>query len=295
MKKVLITGGDGFTGKYMNNQLASAGYDVVVLGNNDLGNPNIINCDLTNQVAVQEIIKEHAPQWVIHLAAISFVAHGHVDEIYKVNVLGTRNLLNSLASLKIKPEVVLLASSANVYGHSGVTVIGEENQLMPTNDYGVSKLTMEYMARLWLDKLPIIITRPFNYTGVGQDKKFLIPKIVDHFIRKEPEIELGNIDVEREFSDVRKLCDIYLKLLQAPAAIGEVFNICSGKAYSLREIIEMMEKISGYKIKVKINQNFVRSNEIKRLVGDNTKLHAFIGKQDYPEMLETLQWMSSGQ
>jgi nucleoside-diphosphate-sugar epimerase len=230
---------------------------------------------------------------VAHLAAIAFVAHGDVEQIYRVNVVGTRNLLEALAASPKKPSAVLLASSANIYGNSDVGVIGEEVPAAPANDYAVSKLSMEYMARLWQDKLPLIVVRPFNYTGVGQHENFLLPKIVSHFRRKAADIELGNLHVWRDFSDVRMVAASYRKLLAAPAAIGGTFNICSGQAYSLGEALDMMADIAGYKINVHVNPAFVRANEVVRLVGDNRRLVAATGPLDTVPLADTLRWMYS--
>lgn len=297
MKTVLVTGADGFTGRYIVKQLKQQqGFKVVSLGVTSVSDADeSIICDLTDKKAVQNAISSVAPGWVIHLAAISFVAHDNIDAIYQVNLLGTRNLLEALAQLNNKPDAVLLASSANVYGNVISEVVTESAKIAPANDYGVSKAAMEYVAQLWTNKLPIIITRPFNYTGVGQEKRFLIPKIIDHFRRKAPVIELGNIDVEREFGDVRTVCHIYQKLLQHPEAVGKTFNICSGFAHSLRDIIMTMEELAGYQIKVEINPDFVRENEIKRLVGDNDLLCSTIGQQLFPALEETLRWMYEGQ
>lgn len=296
MKTVLVTGADGFTGHYMVEHLRNQDFKVVGLGVAEVTDVDEnVFCDLTDKVAVHNAVLSIKPVWVIHLAAISFVGHGNTDDIYRVNILGTKNLLEALSKLETKPKAVLLASSANVYGNATSDVLDEATPLNPANDYGVSKLSMEYLARLWMHKLPIMITRPFNYTGLGQTKQFLIPKIVDHFIRQASVIELGNIDVEREFGDVRIVCQIYQQLLEQPSAVGKTFNICSGIAYSLREIIRAMEKVAGYQIKVEINPDFVRENEIKRLVGNNDLLHSVIGQQAYPVIEETLRWMYEGQ
>lgn len=187
---------------------------------------------------------------------------------------------------------MLLASSANIYGNTDVGVIDENVVAAPANDYAVSKLAMEYMARLWQDKLPLIFVRPFNYTGVGQQENFLLPKIVGHFRRQASEIELGNLQVWRDFSDVRMVARSYRRLLAA-APLGQTFNVCSGQAYSLGEVLEMMGEIAGYQMSVRVNPAFVRANEVLRLVGDNRRLSAAIGPLEPVPLADTLRWMYS--
>jgi nucleoside-diphosphate-sugar epimerase len=149
------------------------------------------------------------------------------------------------------------------------------------------------MARLWGDRLPIVITRPFNYTGVGQDENFLIPKIVAHFRRRDPEIELGNLDVWRDFSDVRMVADAYARLVTA-APVGKTLNICSGHVHSIQEVLEMMSDIAGYRIAVRVNPAFVRSSDVKRLSGSHRLLANEVGGLQEISMYETLRWMYAG-
>jgi len=290
-KRALITGLNGFTGHYLARELETAGYRVfgTVHGAEPEG-PDQVAVDLCDRAELGRVVADVRPDVVAHLAAISFVAHGDVEEIYRVNVVGTRNLLEALAGLDKRPAAVLLASSANIYGNASVCPIDESVPANPANDYAVSKLAMEYMARLWMDRLPIVITRPFNYTGVGQAPQFLLPKIVGHFRRGEKVIELGNIDVERDFSDVRFLTQAYCRLLEnAPA--GEVFNVCSGAVFSLKEVLAMIAEIAGYEIEVRVNPAFVRNNEVKRLEGSNRKLLAAVGELPAIPFRETLAWM----
>lgn len=291
MPRALITGLKGFTGHYLAHALEAAGYEVFgTVHDNIPTSSRLYKVDLCDREQVHLALAAIQPEVVAHLAAISFVAHGDVEAIYRVNVIGTRNLLEALADLPQRPKTVLLASSANIYGNAPVEVIDESVLPAPANDYAVSKLAMEYMARLWMDRLPIVITRPFNYTGVGQTPQFLLPKIVSHFQRREPVIELGNLDVERDFSDVRMIAGAYAALLQKSPA-GEVFNICSGQVYSLKGVLAMMAEIAGYEIEVRVNPAFVRANEVKRLQGDAGKLRQAIGDFEAIPLRETLRWM----
>jgi nucleoside-diphosphate-sugar epimerase len=210
--------------------------------------------------------------------------------MYRVNVVGTRNLLEALAAGPHKPSCVLLASSANIYGNADVPVIDENVPPAPANDYAVSKLAMEYMARLWMDRLPITIARPFNYTGVGQTENFLLPKIVSHFRKEARRIELGNLAIARDFSDVRMVAKSYRRLLAA-APSGEAFNVCSGQPHSLESLIDIMSDIAGYRIEVHVNPAFVRANEVLTLTGSNAKLARVIGKIEPTPLPDTLRWM----
>lgn len=289
--RAFVTGLGGFTGRYLAAELESAGYEVhgTAHGSEPSG-PRLYAVDLCRREDLARVVAQVKPDVVAHLAAVSFVAHGDVDEIYRVNMVGTRNLLEALSGLTKRPRAVLLAGSANIYGNASVSLIDESLSAAPPNDYAVSKLSMEYMARLWMDRLPIVITRPFNYTGVGQSPKFLLPKIVSHFQCGERVIELGNIDVERDFSDVRMVAKSYSALLEmAPA--GQVFNICSGTVVSLREVLRMMANIAGYEIEVRVNPALVRPNEVKRLQGDASALRGVIGELKPIPLRETLQWM----
>ena len=276
MNKVLLTGVDGFTGKYVANLLKQQNYQVIGLV---YANPteNQVTCDLTDKQAVIKMLDQVRPDYIIHLAAISFVGHKDQSAFYNVNVLGSLNLLEAAYELRLPLKKVILASSANIYGNPpNVEKISEEQPPSPVNHYAMSKLAMEYMAKLWFDRFPIVITRPFNYTGPTQAPNFLIPKIVEHFKQNKKVIELGNIDVSRDFSDVRDIAACYVHLLDAKIQ-SEIVNLCSGNVYSLSSIIHKMEEIAGYKIEVKVNPDFVRDNEIKVLGGDNSKLSRITG------------------
>ena len=295
MNRVLITGADGFTGRYLAAELRTTGVEAHGLVRNPIALDDLAAvhvADLADYAALLRVIQQVQPTHVAHLAAISFVAHGQVDEIYAVNLLGTCHLLDALVRSGVSVQSVLLASSANIYGNSFYDApLTEATPAEPTNDYAVSKFAMEYMARLFQDRLPMTVVRPFNYTGRGQSSAFLLPKIVDHFKRRAPVIELGNLDVERDFSDVRVVVEIYRRILETPAAVGGTFNVCSGKALSLAEVLHMAREISGHEIDVRVNPSFVRANEVKRMLGSRSKLESIIGPVVDIPLRETLLWM----
>ena len=297
MSKILVTGADGFTGRYLAAELQRAGYEVhglvhkpVALGKVP-GVRALHVADLSDAARLAAVVNEVQPDKVAHLAAIAFVAHGDIEAIYRTNLVGTRHLLEALAQSNAPLDAVLLASSANVYGNSVGGVLDENTPPAPANDYAVSKLAMEYAARLYAGRLPLIMARPFNYTGVGQAESFLIPKIVNHVRRRAPLIELGNLDVARDFSDVRNVVQSYRRLLEAPAAVGQTFNVCSGHAWSLSDVLAMVREISGHDFEVRVNPDFVRQNELKTLLGSRAKLDAVVGEVPEITLRDTLRWM----
>jgi nucleoside-diphosphate-sugar epimerase len=289
-KRVLVTGSQGFTGRYMVEELVGSGYEVIGLGSNAGSEAGYIQVDLTDTEAVNRAVLKVQPDIVIHLAALAFVGHGDANAFYLVNLIGTRNLLEALGGAPKQPEIVLLASSANVYGNQSGGVIDETTPPAPVNDYAVSKIAMEFMARTWMPRLPIVLTRPFNYTGVGQAGNFLLPKIVSHFFNSAEVIELGNLDVWRDFSDVRAVVSAY-KALVEQKPIGETFNVASGKTHSLREVVELCKGITGQRMDVRVNPAFVRANEVKTLCGDVSKLRQCIGQWLTQDLESTLRWM----
>lgn len=279
MKKLLLTGADGFTGVHLSALAEKNGFVVFPLVS-----------DITNRSAMAEEVSAIAPTHVCHLAAISAVTHADEAAFYQVNLFGTLNLLNALCELPVRPQKVLLASSANVYGNVDSSSIEECVCPKPVNHYSMSKLAMEHMALNYLDRLPILITRPFNYTGVGHDDRFVIPKIVDHFARKAKSIELGNLEVEREYNDVRMVCDAYLKLLSAGEP-GEIYNVCSGRSYGLGSVLALMKELTGCDMDINVNPAFARANEVKKLSGSPAKLQRTIGSLEQRTLDETLRWM----
>lgn len=296
MSRVLVTGASGFTGRYLAPKLAAAGYEVHGTSHDETGADvdgisQLYVVDLADARAVEQVVAEVAPAKVVHLAAIAFVEHSDVAEMYRTNILGTRNLFEALASASNEPDAILVASSANIYGNSRAGKLDEGVPPAPANDYAVTKVAAENIATLYRDRLPLIVTRPFNYTGVGQSTDFVIPKIVDHARRRASSIELGNLNVKRDFSDVRGIVDFYVRLLHSEGAIGGTFNVCSGRLYSLGDVIALVEEISNHSMGVAVNPLFVRRNEVHSLYGDNSRLFETIGPLQMPPLKETLQWM----
>jgi GDP-6-deoxy-D-talose 4-dehydrogenase len=230
------------------------------------------------------------PDYVVHLAALSSVTHANAAELYAVNTVGTGTC--SRRSRRPRPGVrkVLLASSANVYGNSEADPIDEEVPPAPVNHYACSKLAMEFIARTWFDRLPILIVRPFNYTGPGQTEQFLIPKLVAHYAQRRPVLELGNIDVERDFSDVRMVADAYARLLATDAA-GMVMNVCSGVGQSLRSVLQQLQATTGYEPELRVAEGLVRRTEVHRLVGSSHRLRGLIGELRYLDFTALLEEM----
>ena len=288
--KVLITGINGFTGIHLEKYLADQGFDVYGTVIDTPQQPNHLQCDITSKHQVDNIVKTVKPDYVIHIAAISFVGENNASMIYDVNVIGTENVLQSLIDNDVKPKKNILASSATVYGNQGKEVLDESICPKPVNHYGCSKLAMERVAANYFDKMDIIITRPFNYTGVGQEDHFVIPKIVNHFKEGKREIELGNIYVAREFNDIRYVIEIYYRLMLSEAK-STVVNLSSNHPVKLLDVIETMQKIAGYGIAIKTNPAFVRTNEIKSLAGSTKKLSHLIDLPSTCSLEDTLTVM----
>ena len=204
--------------------------------------------------------------------------------------MGTLNILDALESLEMNLKKVILSSSALVYGDTSNNINSEEDAPLPINHYGCSKLCMENIAQYYFNKFPIIITRPYNYTGVGHHEKFIIPKIVKAHLTDQKYIELGNTEIYREFNDVRDVVVMYRLLMENDSSSIKV-NLCSGKSHSIKEILSLMTKISQKEIIVKFNPIYARTNEIDKLSGSVIKLNKIIKHQPKYNIKDTLEWM----
>ena len=283
-KRVFITGIEGFTGRALKRYLESKGY---LVSGSSLDTPDTpYRVDISDLDSIKDALADYKPDYIIHLAAISFVAHSNNEDFYKINTIGTENILKAAKDISVKR--VILASSAAVYGQREESVLDESLCPTPSNHYGASKYSAERIASNYFDDMSIVITRPFNYTGVGQSENFLIPKIVKHYAEGKRVIELGNLDVIREFNDIDFVCRVYERLLKCDCNSLAV-NICSGRGVALMDIIEIMNRVAGYEIEVRVNPKFVRANEIKKVVGSPELLHSLIGDIEPKPLEDTLK------
>lgn len=292
--RVVVTGIGGFTGPYVRAALEESGYEVHGLSHRDHGRPEDQSIDLLDAEAVNGYFKRLVPDYVVHLAGISFVAHERAADQYMTNLLATVNLVESILGQGRPVKKVILASSSNVYGRPARLPVDESASPAPLSDYAISKYAMELMAQRRFDRLPILIVRPFNYTGIGQSANFVLPKLVKHFREKRAELELGNTAVVREFMDVRDVARIYVQLLASDVA-RDVVNVCCGVGHRLGSVVEKLIRLSGHQPQIRSNKALFRANEIDELVGSPDKLVARCGRISFHSIEETLSWMLVGQ
>ncbi len=276
--RVAVTGLDGFTGRYLDQILRERGHQVL---------PSV--ADVTDAQAIKAEMQQLRPDACIHLAAIAFTASKNVESYYHVNQIGTFNLLEGL-SLAGNVKKVLLPSTAHVYGSTAAGIVGEDAPLDPPSHYALSKMAMELGTRFWSDQLEIIVTRPFNYTGIGQEERYLIPKIVSHFKRRDRVIELGNIDVRRDFGDVRSVASAYAGLIEANVRDSTI-NIASGSIHSVRELIDICSELTAHNIDIQVNPQFIRAGDVDILGGNISQLRSTLPDWKPIDIADTLRWM----
>lgn len=288
--RALITGISGFTGRHLAATLGGSGWEVAGLGSErqamEVGH---LCADITETEALGAWIAEIQPTHIVHLAAKAHVV-GDPLEFYRVNVLGTESLLESIARSGVVVKKVLIASSANVYGNAEHSPITEATPLRPLNHYARSKVAMEQLVQGWFDRLPISIVRPFNYTGPGQSEAFLFSKIVGSFRRNDSVIRLGNLNVTRDLADITYVCEAYRRLLLS-TSVGDVVNVCTGTSVSLAQALETMREIAGFMPRMEVDSTLLRKEDIAELRGDPTKLYELIGRLEPLDLRQILSRM----
>jgi nucleoside-diphosphate-sugar epimerase len=279
VSRVLVTGATGFTARYVVPLLEHRGHEVREFSSAVV--------DVRDARGLREQIAGCRPEYVIHLAGTANLPDAAADVLFAVNVEGTRNLLEACAALDARPRKVILASSCYVYGDTGPSPATEDALLAPAGVYGRSKVEMERVAAAFFGRLPILILRPFNYSGVGHSERFLLPKLVRVFREGAADVSFVAPNVVRDFSDVRWVAQVYAGLLDSPQA-GQAVNVCSGIGTPLRALVTMLEELTRHR-----PHQPARANHTTRsvLVGNAARLRQ-MGMSPSPYSLrDTLAWM----
>jgi GDP-4-dehydro-6-deoxy-D-mannose reductase len=276
MKTLLVTGASGFVGGTLLGMAGAGG-----IGGYSRIIPLTDKVDLRDSSAVDRALSGQSADAVIHLAAISFVPDSiaRPHETYAVNLHGTINLLEVLSRQGFR-GAFLYVSSGDVYGAVPAErlPITEERLPKPRNPYSASKLAAEaYCYQLsQASAMRVIIARPFNHIGPGQSERFAVAGFAKQIAeikqgRRAPTIEVGNVNVTRDFSDVRDVVRAYLKLLESGVS-GEAYNVCSGVERNVGDVLRRMLELAGVSASVKSMNDRVRPNEQTRHFGSNRKL-----------------------
>ena len=279
-KRVLITGASGFIGQFvLKEMLKNEDIDFLAIDTRKIPNVSIEKQELVSLLdkdKLMEIIKKYKPNIIVHLAAIALVTHDNVGEIYNVNVQGTENLLEVAQEYCDKGTRVILASTAGVYGNQKVEKYKEDLPYNPANNYSYSKMITEYLGKRYKDDLEIVTIRPFNIIGVGQSENFLIPKLVEHFANRKEKLSVGNISSFRDYVDVEYCAEVIMELVLREKIDFDILNICSGIPTSGEMILQLLQEMTSFKPEIEISKNFVRKNEVWRMIGDTTRLSEFM-------------------
>ena len=279
-KRVLITGASGFIGQFVLKEIVKhEDIDFFAIDTRKISDVSVEkqeSVSLLDKEKLMGIIKKYQPNVIIHLAAIALVTHDNVGEIYNVNVQGTENLLEAVQECCDNRTRVILASTAGVYGNQEVEKYREDLPYNPANNYSYSKMITEYLGKRYKDNLEIITIRPFNIIGVGQSENFLIPKLVEHFANRKEKLSVGNISSFRDYVDVEYCAEVILELIQREKIDFDVLNICSGIPTSGEMVLQLLQEMTSFKPEIEISKNFVRKNEVWRMIGDTTRLSKFM-------------------
>lgn len=286
---ILVTGASGMTGRALVQRLRGAGHDVVGTGQRPGPSTDIV-LDLLSDDSVRDVVAAHTPSVVFHLAAISAPSHDRPAEIYEANLVGTQRLLAALADLPDPPRRVIVASSATVYEAISEAPQSEGAPIAPKSHYALSKIMVEQLAGFYAKSLSVHIVRPFNYTGPGQDGRFLIPKLVAAYAERKDTLTIGNLDLYRDFSDLDDVVETYARMLDA-SELPALVNICSGRAFHLSNAVRVLEAVSGHMVDLVVDPRFVRAGEPAVIVGDRSLLDSTIGAWDRIRFEDTIARM----
>lgn len=297
--RVLITGANGFVGSWLTDYLLTLeNVEIFALDKNPSKNKiKFYKCDLQNTKAVRDILKKVKPDRIFHLAAqsIPLSSWNTPVETFQNNIIGQINLLETVRSLKINP-LIHIAGSSEEYGfvEKSELPVKETNPLRPLSPYAVSKVTQDLLGYQYFMNygLKIIRTRAFNHTGPRQPSNFVCSELAYQVAKAEKglinEISVGNLEVVRDFGDVRDIVRGYWLALDKGKP-GEVYNVCPGKGYKIKDVISTLIKLSGRKIKIKQDPAKMRPSDVPVLIGDATKFRKATGWKPQIPFEQTLK------
>lgn len=306
--KILITGICGFCGrklaKYLQKQDDIDLYGLDVKGNSkdeirsSLEKGDFFACDICDRPLLSSIIKEIKPSKIFHMAALSFDPESmkYPERFYMVNVFGTINLFEAVKAAGIDPLIHVTCSSAE-YGFVGSNEnpIKESHVFRPISPYGISKGAQDMVSFQYFfnDKLKIIRTRAFNVTGPGEREEFVCSNFAKQIAnieknKAEPIIRVGNLEARRDFLDVRDVVNGYW-LATEKGKVGEVYNICSGRAWSIQEVLNILLNLTEVTIKIEQDPKRKRPSDIPVQVGDYLKFYQKTGWKPTITLEQTLE------
>lgn len=304
--KILITGGTGFAGSHLVEELVNQGYtDIHVTslsGENDfignlIGKENIHRLDLTDRLAVTDLIKTLQPDQIYHLASLAFVGKSfdEADRVLMNNINLQQNILLAVKDF-CKKARLLVVGSAEEYGVSisdDEIPVSESHIFRPINPYAVSKVSQDMLAYAYFISygLDIVTVRPFNHIGERQTAEFAIPAFVKQIIDIErgsqQELNVGDLSTIRDFTDVKDMVKAYILVMNKGIA-GECYNIGSGTGVKMSQIVEMLVKHAKVDIKITVENDRLRPHDISKMVADNAKIKA-LGWQPTIKLADTLE------
>lgn len=285
MKKVLVFGMGGFVGPYLSQELQTCGYEVYGsdLHAKRIGNVSVIAADLLHAESVEAVIRDIGPDAIINLAAISSVGQswGMPQTTMQVNVIGALNILEAARKQQTKPKIMFIGSSEEYIVSD--KPMSENTPLDANNPYGISKITQERFATLYRKQygLKVYCVRPFNHTGVGQRDNFVLPSFCKQVAKIEKSgrsgvIKVGNLMIRRDFSHVKDIVRAYRMILESKDD-AQIYNVGSGKAYGLDELLEYITNLSSQKITVEIDPALVRPVDTPVICCDYSKIKRELG------------------
>jgi len=305
--RALITGVTGFVGSHLAEYLLAQEAEVVGTARWRSQTANIehlqerlqlVECDLRDSASIKRVLAETRPDQVYHLAAQSFVLSSWKapEETLSTNILGQLHLLEALRDLKMNPPV-LIAGSSEEYGlvKPEELPIKETNPLRPLSPYAVSKVGQDLLAYQYYRSygMHLVRTRAFNHDGPRRGKVFATSNFAHQIAeiekgRAEPVLKVGNLEAKRDFSDVRDIVKGYVLALEKGEP-GEVYNLCSGIAHSIGEVVDMLLGMSGVPIRVGKDVARMRPSDVPILVGDSSKFRALTGWKPTIPFQQTLR------